>query len=366
MCARNINGGKLNPNLRQVELSLNETKQIFNPEFLQQLDFIQLCGNFGDPIAAKDTLEICEYFRSENPKIRLGLHTNGGLKPVSWWSRLGALLSHHGDYCKFGIDGLADTNAIYRRGTSWDKIINNVNAFIFAGSIAHWEFLVFRHNEHQIEEARQLAEKMGFAEFYIKKTSRFFNYQNGKNEPFPIHDQSGQTVDHLYPPENEALQNPVSRFRDLAAKPQQQIDQKLTQQHKAKVTSSIEKAKTLLATFSTLSEYLSKTDIDCMTMRDHSIYISARGEVYPCCFLAGQVRYAEPGVDGARLNQLVAACGGSHRISALEQPVQSAIDDGWFSAIEKSWRLPTTSDQAINTCRRMCGKNLQLVTAEYG
>ena len=41
-------------------------------------------------------------------------------------------------------------------------------------------FIVFRHNEHQVEELRELSKKWGFDEFIIKKTSRKF--ENGKHK----------------------------------------------------------------------------------------------------------------------------------------------------------------------------------------
>ena len=52
--------------------------------------------------------------------------------------------------------------------------MTNVKSFIQAGGEAHWEFLVFKHNEHQVEEARNLAREMGFKEFYLKKRRRAF------------------------------------------------------------------------------------------------------------------------------------------------------------------------------------------------
>ncbi len=363
MCARNINGGKLNPNLRLIEMSLSDAQKIFRPEFLNQLEFIQLCGNFGDPIAAKDTLEILQYFRSVNPKITLGIHTNGGLKSTDWWASLGGLLSQAGDYCKFGLDGLSDTNHIYRRNTNWDKIMANAKSFIEAGGIAHWEFLVFRHNEHQVEEARQLAEEMGFKAFYVKRTSRFFDYHSGQNVAFPILDKDGAQVGVLEPPTNEDFVNPVSVF----------ANQKSVENLEDKVVGSsqrsgeaIKKSASLRKLFGSLDQYFKKASVDCMNQGEKSIYITVRGEVYPCCFLAGQVRYSDPGVDGKNLERMIHKIrGGEAGLSALESPVGDVADSGWFASIEQNWKQSGSSSSTIQTCRRMCGSHLKLVSAEY-
>ena len=39
-----------------------------------------MCGNLGDPVIAKDTLEVMDYFREHNPNIWLSMNTNAGAK----------------------------------------------------------------------------------------------------------------------------------------------------------------------------------------------------------------------------------------------------------------------------------------------
>ena len=46
--------------------------------------------------------------------------------------------------------------------------MENAQAFINAGGRARWDYIAFAHNEHQIDEARQLAEDMGFLHLDIK------------------------------------------------------------------------------------------------------------------------------------------------------------------------------------------------------
>lgn len=352
MCARSHQGGLLNPRLRNIEMSLDLAKKIFHQEFVKQIRFLQMCGNFGDPIVAKDTVEILEYLRSVNPSIRLGIHTNGSLRTADWWLRLGQILSKRGDYCKFGIDGLEDTNHIYRQNTSWHRIMTSVESFIAGGGIAHWEYLVFKHNEHQIEEARVLAEKIGFSSFFVKKTSRFFNYHSGQNEnTFNILNKNNDIVGLLELPSNENFVNPVTVFgHNKKATGEPNLD---SQQLKLKSETSEPATK---------PNNDKSSEVDCMSIRDRSIYITAAGEVFPCCFLAGQIQYADRGPDGEYLENLT---GGRENISAKNKSLSSLIDGVWFHSIANTWSSSTPKENRIGTCHRTCSKNQFIVKAEY-
>ena len=93
MCDRNENGGKDNRHIDNSELSLSDCKRIFKPEFIQQLDTMYMCGNLGDPIVARDTLEIFQYFRQHNSKMWLSMNTNAGAKSTDWWRSIAETLS---------------------------------------------------------------------------------------------------------------------------------------------------------------------------------------------------------------------------------------------------------------------------------
>jgi MoaA/NifB/PqqE/SkfB family radical SAM enzyme len=88
MCDRNQNGGALNPHIDLSELTLNDCKKIFPPDFIAQLNTMYMCGNLGDPIIARDTLEIFRYFRQHNSRIWLSMNTNAGARDEIWWTEL--------------------------------------------------------------------------------------------------------------------------------------------------------------------------------------------------------------------------------------------------------------------------------------
>ena len=113
MCARRPYGGKLNPNITLNEITLEQFKTWLPIDFIKQLNRLYMCGNLGDPIIAKDTLEIFQYLRHVNPNIILSMNTNGSARNSDWWIELAKLNVR----VIFGLDGLEDTHKIYRIDT---------------------------------------------------------------------------------------------------------------------------------------------------------------------------------------------------------------------------------------------------------
>jgi hypothetical protein len=52
--------------------------------------------------------------------------------------------------------------------------MSNVQAYIAAGGSAHWDMLVYKHNQHQVDACEQLARDMGFKWFRAKVSKRGF------------------------------------------------------------------------------------------------------------------------------------------------------------------------------------------------
>lgn len=159
---------------RQHHLDIHSITKVFDEGQIAKLDKMFMCGNYGDPAAGKHTLDIYQAFRKINPNIVLGMNTNGGIQTSFWWHELGGILNQTQDYVVFSIDGLSDTNSVYRKNVNWDKVMTNVEAFIAAGGSAHWDMLVYKHNQHQVDEAEQLARDMGFRWFRTKVSKRGF------------------------------------------------------------------------------------------------------------------------------------------------------------------------------------------------
>lgn len=170
LCAREVDHRF--DQLAQHHLTLDMIHQVLSPDEIGRLDKMFMCGNYGDPAAGRYTLDLYQHFRKANPKIVLGMNSNGGIQNREWWTRLGSIFQGQRDYVVFSIDGLADTNHIYRRGVDWHKMMNNIAAYINTGAAAHWDMLVYQHNQHQVTECEQLAKDMGFRWFRVKVSKR--------------------------------------------------------------------------------------------------------------------------------------------------------------------------------------------------
>ena len=163
---------------QQHHLTILHIQKHFSDRVIAGLDKVFMCGTYGDPAAAKYTMDIYRWVRQLNPVITLGMNTNGAIQNTFWWHELGRMFNQPRDYVVFSIDGLEDTNANYRRGVDWHKLMSNVDAYISAGGSAHWDMLVYQHNQHQVEECEQLARNMGFSWFRAKVSRRVLSNSN--------------------------------------------------------------------------------------------------------------------------------------------------------------------------------------------
>lgn len=160
----------VNLNDAKYTLTFDQFKHLFNPELLQDLEWLMFNGNFGDSIMNKNFREILAYVKSHGTKIKI--HTNGGIHGDEYWRDVGNILTKD-DIINFDLDGLWDTHHIYRINTKFDNVFENAKSVISTNRPqVHWKYIVFEHNKHQVDEARQLANSSGFTTFSTVKTSR--------------------------------------------------------------------------------------------------------------------------------------------------------------------------------------------------
>jgi len=197
---------------------------------------VALCGNNGDPIYHSKFLELCEKFKNNN--CSLHIHTNGSAKTKVWWKKLNNVLTKD-DCITFAIDGLEDTNHLYRKNAKWKSIMNAVETLKERQFKMIWQFIPFKHNQHQILDAGNLSKKLGFDEFKLLESDRWL----GKKDLMP----DREYVDNYYESQQQVLINPEFSL-DMQPK-------------------------------------CLKNDLP-----SESLYVDAEGDFYPCCWI-GTHRY---------------------------------------------------------------------------
>ena len=187
-CPRfNKNSPLLGEGLKAGYVPIKKFKEWFPPEVLSRVNFMNFCGNHGDPGTNPDFAKIVKYLSKFSIK-KLQFHSNGGMRTPKHWKAIAAACNE----CSFeihpifSVDGLEDTNHLYRRNVKWDKLMANMKAFIKEFNKPEyiiWDYLVFKHNQHQIGEAQKLADKMGIGLIQFKHP---INLDDGENiTPIP-------------------------------------------------------------------------------------------------------------------------------------------------------------------------------------
>lgn len=330
MCPRNIHGGLPNPYLKLNDWTLDDFKTIVNDEVLETIESILFCGSFGDPLVNKDFLDMIRYVNDKKPSIAITIHTNGSLKNKQWWRELAeALPKKHDVY--FALDGAChETHVLYRVGTSFSKIIENAREFIEAGGQATWNFLRFKHNEHEVERAREISKEVGFSKFSVKDTRRF------ESDKHAVLDRNGNVTHFLELPEQN--KNGVVNMKAIKQ---------------------------------TENQWRTSDEIFCYAKEYKSVYINANKTVIPCCVKGSFIDMSfdtdirqehnllhEYSVNplGDKIKQeeleLIKELGGFDKLDPTIRPLKDIIDsDIWQTLWDTHWKNYTAT-----SCSLMCGK----------
>jgi len=314
MCTRNINGGVENPLIKVTNWSLDHFKTIMTP-LLSQINSYYFCGTFGDPMMNDDLIEMCKYSKDVAPHVHVAIHTNGGARKTEWWKELARSLPED-HLVVFALDGLEDTHHLYRVGTNFHTVIRNAKAFIEAGGKAEWCFLKFKHNEYQVDQAKQMSTDLGFVSFRSRNSSRFVLEPKRKAV-----DRTGNTTHYIEP----ATSTPLTF-----------IDKKVIDNYK---------------------KIVKESTIDCKAQHDKEIYIDAHRDLYPCCWIAN-IPYTPVQEDiSAEIrhemkkqhNQMIDRLG---EINTINRSVKDIVESQEFQDMwDDYW-----GDEKLIICARSCGR----------
>ena len=237
-------------------------------------------GNYGDPMMNPNIVELTKLFKA------CSITTNGSIGKLETFEKL----AQQDVQITFSIDGLKDTNHIYRQDVVWERVIERAETFIQAGGIAHWKFVIFKHNMHQVKRADDFSKRLGFASFEVVNENRNHGpildnagKEIGWLEP---HDRQVQSYDYDINKELEILKNPYDLQNDY-----------------------------------------SDAIISCELKQENNIYVNASGEVLPCCYH-----------------------GVNQHIHPTGETLQEQLDS--FHWLEQTWGKKDCNETCYNSCKR--------------
>ena len=310
MCARYyIDGELIKDKVNNMHTSLAFIKDKIGIDVIKQLKYFTSCGNFGDGAMNPECLQIYSWIHEVNPKAHLILHSNGGARNEEFWKSMAKL----GVTVVFAIDGLEDTNHIYRRNVKWDKLMTNVKAFIKAGGDAGWDMLIFKHNEHQVNDCKKLSEELGFNDFHYKQSSRWADF-----------DSNGvwKEIDKLVVGEHTLEKVPGLQSPDVGSGGNSQKSKSLDEDIKLK-------------------------EIKCHAYDIKNnfveIYMAVNGDVSPCCWLGD-----------LKLHESKKIIKDYSKVNLNKTPLRDILEGDYFKELELGIKGDLNA-QRLQTCYFTCG-----------
>jgi len=300
--------------LNDSQLSLDEYKFIFDKEFYSNFKLHEKLynGNISEPIASTNILEILEYALHMQDTTFIRIHTNGSLKTKDFWKDLAKTLKKYNHGVTFGLDGLSDTHSHYRINTNFEKIIENAKTFIENGGHAKWQFIVFEHNEHQIDEAKDYAKKIGFKNFETLYTHRFVR-DSKKNLTYFLPDNQIFTL-------KEAKKYEIEK------------------NYKKILNNNI--------------KY--KTDISCYAKNNNNFYLDYQGNVSPCCFISTSYNHSKKWNN--TFDNIIPFYDTNEMNAIKNSLTHILVKSKFFEDLETSWKV-----KPCYTCSTTCGKNTEKI-----
>ena len=309
MCSRYTADGFVQPNLEEGDLSADNFYKLFTKEFTGQLEHVYFSGVYGDPCLNKKLPEFVNYLIDNGCKS-ISIDTNGGYRSEDWW----ASLARPSVLINFAIDG-TDNNTLqkYRMGVNYDKVIANMSSYVNSGGQAQWNFIVFEHNEHQIETAKQLSESIG-VKFRLKVTQKF----RGRKD-FKVM-KEGKHIFTLEPP--------------------------VQQEFRHSNVGTVEHVPITMFKFEIKNfTKLNKNKITCKSQVRNEVYLTANGLLMPCCYL-GTYTHDSPG--SWQFNEIY----NIEDFSLANNSVNQILET--FKNISNRW-ASTIEEKNLITCLHTCG-----------
>jgi len=323
-CARTLNADKLTLqsfSLADIKRLFPTKNDIVNREF-------KFCGVLGDPAVNNECVDMVSYLTSNGAYCELS--TNGGYQTADWWHRLGTIASEYPGkvHIHFCVDGHKETNHIYRVNTKFDIIERNMTAYADAAppSSATWIYIMFDHNEHELDVAKDHAKKLNFD----------FATRTGMRNSY--HDW----IAVLKKKQDKKIVEKTQTITTTGAKEHSKVEvvRELDRFIEEYQTSSVDEEKIKAITDSIVCKYVHESEI----------FIASDLTMWPCCFLWDSAFKNKENIL-EKLGQFDPEWN-----SLKKHSIQEVMDHPWYEKLlEASWN--PYHNLHLARCIKTCAKN---------
>jgi len=387
-CQRNYFGYGSKPGIYKGNMTLEQFKILLPEDFLEQIGDVNFCGNLGDAQLNPYLPDMIEYLDNIKPKIQVVINTNGSLHNTEYWA---GFAKYENMQIVWGIDGATqEIHSFYRRNTDYNKVIENARAFIDAGGRAVWQFILFKHNQHQLDEVKNLAKKYKFIDIDIIKSDRPNNtpvLDNKGNNVGTLYDSSIDEYGYMFSTVNlkENTVVPEVDGDDIDIKQEVEfgriISKKYLDDEKSWETEVLPAhlgrtpwVRGYLKGYANITDNFDNVDInnilrgaveprftenrniDCMAVERQRIFVTVDGFVYPCCMMGlNHTRVANEYTYDTR--ELIKYAGMPNDVNnALKYgSIKAVFDSGFMNLIKEAWNPGSVENEFLQTINAQYG-----------
>ena len=138
---------------------------------VESIKRINISGSRGDPLRNPLFIPLIKITKDWDKQVTIS--TNGNFYTEIWWKTLPQYLPKD-HFVVFALDGIdEDSLKFYRKGSFFLRVIENAQAFISSGGRAIWQFILFKHNEHLLDDAKKMAKDLGFRDILVIASTKY-------------------------------------------------------------------------------------------------------------------------------------------------------------------------------------------------
>ena len=231
--------------------------------------------------------------------------------------------------------------------------MENAQAFNDAGGVSIWEYLIFQHNQHQLDQARNLSEEMNFDEIKFKRPFGFETV-SGNYESIRVLKDTGEFDYSIYPADEKNHRN--KNFGDTSIDRYGNNLSLYPDDFEKSLLNNTQHYEKIFKKEALRYKEQDENEISCMTKNNGEVYIDSAGKVHPCCFLSVGSQNVNLAFDSLQYFKWLENNLTEDQNNAILYPLEDIINSGFLSKIEQTWSK-THEEGRMMCCTQMCSKN---------